>query len=35
MKKLMEAMLEEIEHEEEDNHVAAFKAEINEGDVVD
>jgi ribosomal protein S27AE len=35
MKKLMEAMLDEIEHEEEDNHVAAFKAEIKEVDVVD
>ena len=35
MKKLMEAMLEEIEHEEQDNHAAAFKADIKEGDVVD
>jgi len=35
MKKLMEAALEEIEHEEQDNHAAAFKADIKEGDVVD
>lgn len=35
MKQLMEATLEEIEHDEEGNHAAAFKADIKKGDVVD
>jgi len=35
MKKLMEAMLEDIKHEEQDDSLAAFEADIHEGDVAD
>jgi transcription elongation factor Elf1 len=35
MKKLMEAALEEIEREQQDDHVAAFEGDIQEGNVDD